>query len=77
MTPRALQYMFRQRLDCTPMQYLRRVRLDRAHRELLDSSRASATVKQIANRWGFIHIGRFAIYYRETYGRSPHATLRG
>ncbi|OOK83714.1 bacterial regulatory helix-turn-helix s, AraC family protein [Mycobacterium kansasii] len=76
-TPRALQYMFRQRLDCTPMQYLRRVRLDRAHRELLDSSRASATVKQIANRWGFIHIGRFAIYYRETYGRSPHATLRG
>ncbi|VBA52349.1 helix-turn-helix transcriptional regulator [Mycobacterium attenuatum] len=75
-TPRALQYMFRQRLDCTPMQYLRRVRLERAHRELMSSSPATATVKQVANRWGFTHIGRFAIYYRQAYGRPPHASLR-
>ncbi|GFG63066.1 hypothetical protein MKUB_05560 [Mycobacterium kubicae] len=75
-TPRALQYMFRQHLDCTPMEYLRRIRLDQAHRELAASNRAHGTVKQIANRWGFAHVGRFAVYYRETYGQSPHATLR-
>ncbi|OBJ56648.1 helix-turn-helix transcriptional regulator [Mycobacterium sp. 1423905.2] len=75
-TPRALQYMFRQHLDCTPMEYLRRIRLEQAHRELLDSSRADCTVKRIANRWGFAHVGRFAVYYRQTYGQSPHAALR-
>jgi AraC-like DNA-binding protein len=75
-TPRALQYMFRQHLDCTPMEYLRRVRLHHAHRELTVSNRATATVTQIANSWGFAHVGRFATLYRQTYGRSPHTTLR-
>lgn len=75
-TPRTLQYMFRQRLDCTPMDYLRKVRLHRAHHDLLRATRESTTVTQIANRWGFAHIGRFAAYYREIYGRSPHDTLR-
>lgn len=76
LTPRALQYMFRQHLDCTPMEYLRRVRLHYAHRELMVSNRATATVTQIANTWGFAHVSRFATYYRRVYGRSPHATLR-
>ncbi|MFV8317780.1 helix-turn-helix domain-containing protein [Mycobacterium sp. 23] len=75
-TPRTLQYMFRQHLDCTPMDYLRRIRLHRAHHELLSGTRASTTVTQIAHRWGFAHVGRFAAYYREIYGRSPHDTLR-
>jgi AraC-like DNA-binding protein len=75
-TPRTLQYMFRQHLDCTPMDYLRRARLHRAHHDLLSGTRASTTVTQVANRWGFAHIGRFAAYYREIYGRSPHDTLR-
>jgi AraC-like DNA-binding protein len=33
------------------------------------------TVSAIAARWGFMHTGRFAILYRQTYGRSPHVTL--
>ncbi len=33
-TPRAVQYMFRRHLDMTPLQYLRRIRLDLAHRDL-------------------------------------------
>lgn len=75
-TPRALQYMFRKHLDCTPMEYLRRVRLHHAHQDLMVSNRGSTTVTQIANRWGFAHVGRFATLYREVYGQSPHTTLR-
>ena len=75
-TPRALQYMFRKQLDCTPIEYVRRVRLNHAHRELLKTDRYRTTVGQIAARWGFGHTGRFAAYYREVYGKSPHATLR-
>lgn len=75
-TPRALQYMFRRHLDITPMGYLRRVRLDRVHHELLSGDRTTTTVTATAAKWGFAHTGRFAVLYRETYGKSPHVTLR-
>jgi AraC-like DNA-binding protein len=76
LTPRAVQYLFRRQLDTTPTEYMRRVRLHRAHQELLAASRSTATVTEIAQRWGFAHTGRFAVLYRQTYGRSPHTTLR-
>ncbi len=72
---RALQEAFRRHLDTTPTGYLRRVRLERAHRELhaADPTRGDS-VADIAARWGF-HPGRFAAAYRKTYGRSPRQTL--
>jgi AraC-like DNA-binding protein len=74
-TPRALQYMFRRHRDCTPMEYVRRVRLHHAHLDLVAGNRPSTSVAAIARRWGFSHIGRFAIAYRQAYGQSPHVTL--
>ena len=76
-TPRAVQYMFRRHLETTPLQYLRRLRLHYAHQELLAADRLHSTVTDIAARWGFAHTGRFAVLYRQTYGQSPHSTLRG
>jgi AraC-like DNA-binding protein len=76
LTPRAVQYLFRQQLATTPTEYLRRVRLHRAHRDLVNSSQSETTVSEIAQRWGFAHTGRFAMLYRETYGESPHNTLK-
>ncbi len=75
MTSRAVQYLFRQHLDTTPTEYLRRVRLHRAHLELISSDRSTTTVSEVAHRWSFAHTGRFAALYRKTYGQSPHATL--
>ncbi|WP_019971406.1 helix-turn-helix transcriptional regulator [Mycobacterium sp. 141] len=74
-TPRALQYMFRRHRDCTPMAYLRRVRLHHAHLELLTGAEATS-VGETARRWGFAHAGRFAAYHREHYGCSPQELLR-
>jgi AraC-like DNA-binding protein len=76
-TPRTLQYTFRKHRDCTPMVYVRRVRLHHAHLDLLAGNRETTTVGYIAAKWGFVNIGRFALYYRQTYGQSPHVTLRG
>jgi AraC-like DNA-binding protein len=77
-TVRGLQYAFRKHLDTTPMAYVRRVRLDRAHRELLAGDPAKGdTVTAIATRWGFLHQGRFVATYRRVYGRTPGQTLRG
>lgn len=76
LTPRAVQYLFRQRLDTTPTEYLRRVRLHHAHHDLLNCDRSRTTVTEVAQRWGFAHTGRFAVLYRQAYGQSPHTTLR-
>jgi AraC-like DNA-binding protein len=76
LTPRAVQYMFRRHLDMTPLQYLRRTRLHYAHAELLGADRECDTVTAISARWGFANTGRFAVFYRQVYGQSPHVTLR-
>ncbi|OJZ75380.1 AraC family transcriptional regulator [Mycobacterium paraffinicum] len=76
LTPRAVQYLFRRQLGSTPTEYMRRVRLSRAHQDLLAGTPAHTTVTEIAQRWGFAHTGRFAVLYRQTYGQSPHTTLR-
>ncbi|BBX19304.1 AraC family transcriptional regulator [Mycolicibacterium duvalii] len=75
-TPRALQYMFRRHLDITPMEYLRGVRLDHAHRDLQRADTTDTSVQTVAARWGFAHPGRFAAMYQKTYGCKPSETLR-
>jgi AraC-like DNA-binding protein len=34
------------------------------------------SVAEVAARWGFSHLGRFAAAYRKRYGESPSHTLR-
>lgn len=73
---RAVQLAFRQYLDTTPMAYLRRVRLDHAHRELQAAAPGDATVTRVAARWGYGQPSSFAAQYRAAYGESPSQTLR-
>jgi len=75
-TTRAVQLAFRRHMDTTPMDYLRRVRLAHAHRELVTGDPAHESVTAVAYRWGFANPSRFAILYRQTYGVSPRHTLR-
>jgi len=75
-TPRSVQYMFRRHLGTTPLEYLRRVRLHRAHRDLQTADPAVETVTAIAYRWGFAHPGRFSMAYKELFGTAPSRTLR-
>ena len=74
-TIRAIQLAFQRHLDTTPTTYLRRVRLDRAHQDLLAANPRTETVTAIATRWGFPNPSRFAAAYRETYGHPPSHTL--
>ena len=72
-TPRALQYAFRSHLGCTPLAYLRQVRLDLVHQTLRDGS--VATVSEAAGRFGFHNPGRFASEYRKVFDENPAHTL--
>jgi len=75
-TIRAVQLAFRRHLDTTPLGYLRRVRLDYAHRQLAAADPRHESVTAVAYRWGFANSSRFAAYYRQTYGVLPSHTLR-
>lgn len=73
---RSLQEGFRRSYGMPPMAYLQKVRLARAHGDLLTSEPGETTVGTIAARWGFFHVGRFSGTYRRKYGRQPSHTLR-
>ncbi|WP_067819674.1 helix-turn-helix transcriptional regulator [Actinomadura kijaniata] len=73
-SPRALRQAFLRHLDTTPTAYLHRVRLERAHADLLGT--AGQTVERIALRWGFADPARFAVAYQQAYGVTPGLTLR-
>lgn len=76
--PRGLQHAFRRYEDVTPMAYLRRVRLQRAHAELQQADPASGvTVAAVAARHGFGHPGRFSRRYAEMFDQPPSQTLAG
>jgi AraC-like DNA-binding protein len=74
MGSRALQRNFHEYIGTSPQEYVRWVRLERAHGDL--AAGAGGTVSEIAFRWGFTHLSRFASAYQERYGVPPAATLR-
>ncbi|WP_201265150.1 AraC family transcriptional regulator [Rhodococcus sp. P1Y] len=73
--PRTLQAAFRRERGTTPLEELRRVRLARAHADLVDAAPDGASVTEVATRWGFFHLGRFSQFYRAEFGLSPSQTL--
>ncbi|SDU55082.1 Helix-turn-helix domain-containing protein [Gordonia westfalica] len=60
----------------SPMQFLRQIRLERAHQQLLREDPATVTVAEVAQSWGFDNLGRFSQMYRHRYGRLLSHTLR-
>jgi transcriptional regulator GlxA family with amidase domain len=71
---RTLQRSFRTHVGVSPREYVQLVRLGRAHEDLVAGT--GATVAEIAFRWGFTHMSRFAGAYLERYGEPPSAVLR-
>lgn len=75
---RSLQYAFRRTFDATPMEYLRRVRLERADQELRAADPGGGlTVAAVARRWGWAKPSHFTAAYRRRFGMLPSRALRG
>lgn len=73
---RTLQAGFRDYRGISPMQYLRQIRLDRAHQELLEGVCDQMSVSEVALKWGFNHQGRFSAAFKQRFGQSPSQLLR-
>jgi transcriptional regulator GlxA family with amidase domain len=75
-TPRTLARAFRAVHGITPVHYLHVLRLSEARQTLLARGARCSSVTEVATRFGFRELGRFAGEYREQFGESPSETLR-
>lgn len=66
---------FREYRDTSPIAYLKGVRMRRAREELTAAAVGEAKVTDVAMRWGFTHLGRFAAEYKRWFGELPSDTL--
>ncbi len=76
-SPRTLQEAFQRELGISPLERLRRTRLERARSDLIAADPSRTSVTDVAARWGFFHLGRFAQTYRARYQELPSQTLAG
>jgi AraC family ethanolamine operon transcriptional activator len=72
---RTLHYAFQEVRSLSPMAYFQARRLNAVRQELKAADAGTATVHEIARRWGFFHTGEFAAAYRRLFGELPSQTL--
>jgi len=72
---RALFAAFQEQLGESPMAYVRRIRLGHVRAELLRGDPLKLGVTEVAMRWGFLHMSRFAQQYRALFNELPSVTL--
>jgi len=72
---RTLERVFNRELGIAPKKYLLGERMYGVHRHLWQSSPSEISVNEIANAWGFWHMGQFAKDYRSLFGELPSETL--
>ncbi|MEE4216822.1 MAG: helix-turn-helix domain-containing protein [Xanthomonadales bacterium] len=70
---RTLNRAFNERFGIGPKAYLKRQRLSAVRTDLL-RSRTESLVIDVANRWGFWHMGQFAKDYSNLFGELPSQT---
>lgn len=73
---RSLYAGFRRWRGCTPMSYLRGVRLDLARRDLQRIAREGGKITDVAGNCGYEHLSRFSKDYRARFGETPSESLR-
>lgn len=71
---RTLERSFHREFGISPKKYLLGRRMYGAHRELWHSGSTGKSVADIANAWGFWHIGQFSKDYRRLFGELPSET---
>lgn len=68
---RALQNYFEEATGLAPLAYMRALRLNAVHRDLLCGD---VSVSEAACMWGFNHLGKFAHQYQIMFGELPSQT---
>ena len=72
--PRQLRRACQAILGVTPVSYLHTLRLTEVRRTLSTHGGAESTITEVASRFGFHELGRFAAAYRAAFGEHPSET---
>ncbi len=72
---RSLQYAFQERLGCTPIQWIRKQRLDLA-RQHLQNPAPGDTVASIATLYGYRSLSLFSVDFQQRFHVKPSQLLR-
>lgn len=73
---RTLEYAFREHFCKTPAAYIKARRLYNVRQQLRNMHGADTSISDIANNWGFWHMGQFAADYRRFFGELPSQTAK-
>lgn len=73
---RTMDYAFTERFGLSPALYMKARRLNEARNDLRRDHEHSMKVADIANKWGFWHLGQFARDYRNWFGELPSDTYQ-
>ena len=73
-SPRALQYSFRDIVGISPSKYIRQIKLD-AVKKALESAGPDENVTNILGDFEITSFGHFSKFYKETFGCTPKITL--
>lgn len=73
---RTMEYAFKEKYGIGPKEYMKKVRLNLVRRELKYADPKKAIVQEVANRYGFWHLGHFGSDYKRFFGELPSDTLR-
>ncbi len=73
---RMLRYVFNDYYGVSPQEYLKSYRLKAVRKELLLHNSLALKVADVANKWGFWHMGQFAHDYKWRFGELPSETIK-
>lgn len=75
-SPRTIQYIFMDRFGVSPKQYIQARKLNGVYRDLCRAEHHGTKISDVANDWGFWHMGQFAADYRRLFSELPSETMQ-
>jgi len=75
MKERTLRLAFEVHVGMSPKEYVQALRLEAVRSALDTPLETGRLVSDVANRWGFWHLGQFAADYRARFGELPSQTV--
>ena len=73
---KSLEKYFSALFGVTPKKLITQLKLNQVHEELCYASAEDASVTEVAQRWGFSHLGRFSNTYKDVFGTLPSEDIK-
>lgn len=73
---RTLEYAFKENYGFGPKEYMNKQRLNHVYLALKKADQEKAKVGDVAQRFGFWHMGQFGVDYKKLFGELPSETLK-